>query len=72
MLRATSDFVYVRLHGPDDHHMYGGSYSDADLLWWRDRLREWDAAGIDVYAYFNYDGHANAVRNALRLREMLE
>ena len=72
VLRATADFVYVRLHGPDQHSLYGGSYSDGDLLWWRDRLREWEAAGKDVYAYFNNDGHANAVRNALRLREMID
>jgi uncharacterized protein YecE (DUF72 family) len=71
VLRATADFVYVRLHGPDQHHLYGGSYSDTDLRWWRDRLREWASTGKDVYAYFNNDGHANAVRNALRLRELL-
>jgi uncharacterized protein YecE (DUF72 family) len=71
ILRATTDFVYVRLHGPDRHYLYGGSYSDTDLAWWRDRIREWASTGKDVYAYFNNDGHANAVRNALRLREML-
>ena len=31
VLRATTDFVYVRMHGPDQHHLYAGSYSDADL-----------------------------------------
>ena len=72
VLRATADFVYVRLHGPDHDYLYGGSYSDTDLSWWRDRLHEWDAAGKDVYVYFNNDGHANAVRNALRLREMVQ
>ena len=66
VLRATADFVYVRLHGPDHHHLYGGSYSDADLSWWRDRLREWESTGKDVFVYFNNDGEANAVRNALR------
>ena len=25
ILRATARFVYVRLHGPDRHHLYGGS-----------------------------------------------
>ncbi len=28
ILRATAPFVYVRLHGPDHQHLYGGSYSD--------------------------------------------
>lgn len=71
ILRATADFVYVRLHGPDHEHLYGGSYSDADLGWWADRIREWAADGRDVYAYFNNDGGGNAVRNALRLRELV-
>jgi hypothetical protein len=31
ILRATAPFVYVRLHGPDHEHLYGGSYSDDDL-----------------------------------------
>ena len=71
VLRATADFVCVRLHGPDHDHLYAGSYSDADLAWWADRIREWDAAGTDVFAYFNNDGHGHAVRNALRLRGLL-
>ena len=68
VLRATAPFVYVRLHGPDHEHLYGGSYSDDDLRWWADRIREWSASGQDVYAYFNNDGGGNAVRNAETLR----
>jgi uncharacterized protein YecE (DUF72 family) len=72
ILRATADFVYVRLHGPDHAHLYGGSYSDADLSWWADRIREWQHDGREVYAYFNNDGGGNAVRNALTLRALLD
>ncbi len=68
--RATTPFVYVRLHGPDPHHLYAGSYTDDDLRWWADRIREWDAMGRDVYVYFNNDGGGNAVRNALTLRQL--
>lgn len=68
-LRATADFVYVRLHGPDPDHLYAGSYSEADLRWWSDRIGEWK--GHDVFAYFNNDGYGHAVRNALRLRELV-
>jgi uncharacterized protein YecE (DUF72 family) len=68
ILRATAPFVYVRLHGPDPNHLYGGSYSDDDMRWWADRLREWEASGHDVYAYFNNDWEGNAVRNAEALR----
>ena len=71
VLRATADFVYLRLHGPDHDHLYAGSYAGADLMWWADRIREWHAAGHDVYAYFNNDGDANAVRNARTLRRLL-
>jgi uncharacterized protein YecE (DUF72 family) len=71
ILRATAPFVYVRLHGPDAHSLYAGSYSDDDLRWWSDRIREWDAAGRDVFVYFNNDGGGNAVQNALTLKGMV-
>jgi len=72
ILRATTDFVYVRMHGPDHHHLYAGSYPDASLMWWAGRAGEWNAAGQDVYVYFNNDGNANAVRNARTLRALLD
>ncbi|WP_426592428.1 DUF72 domain-containing protein [Cellulomonas sp. McL0617] len=72
VLRATAPFVYVRLHGPDHDHLYGGSYSDADLHWWADRMREWVADGRDVLAYFNNDGAGFAVHNARTLRAILD
>ncbi|WP_338875296.1 DUF72 domain-containing protein [Spirosoma sp. SC4-14] len=71
LLRTTAPFVYIRLHGPDFQHLYGGSYSDADLNWWADRIREWTKLGKDVYAYFNNDGAGNAVRNAQTLRQLV-
>ncbi|WP_248241649.1 DUF72 domain-containing protein [Microbacterium kunmingense] len=71
ILRATAPLVYVRLHGPDTGALYAGSYSDADLSWWADRIREWEAHGRDVYAYFNNDGAGHAVRNARTLRSFL-
>ncbi len=70
VLRATAGHVYVRMHGPDPDHLYAGSYSDADLWWWSERLREWDVAGHDVFVYFNNDGGGHAVRNADTLRAM--
>jgi uncharacterized protein YecE (DUF72 family) len=62
VLRVTAGFVYVRMHGPDDNYLYAGSYPDADLNWWADRIREWSLAGQDIYVYFNNDGKASAVR----------
>ncbi|MCY7352550.1 MAG: DUF72 domain-containing protein [Cytophagaceae bacterium] len=71
ILRATASFVYVRLHGPDQHGLYGGSYSDDDLRWWADRIREWSYSGREVFVYFNNDGGGNAVRNAATLKGIL-
>lgn len=71
ILRATAPFVYVRLHGPDSHYLYAGSYADADLHWWAARIQEWGEMGRDVFAYFNNDGDGNAVRNAQTLREIV-
>jgi uncharacterized protein YecE (DUF72 family) len=71
ILRATTSFVYARLHGPDHHHLYGGSYSDHDLWWWTEQIRRWQAMYLDVFVYFNNDGGGNAVRNARTLQWML-
>lgn len=71
VLRATSSRVYVRMHGPDPEKLYAGSYSEDDLRWWRDRITQWQDQGRDVLVYFNNDGYGHAVRNALRLRELL-
>lgn len=71
VLRATATFVYVRLHGPDPQHLYGGSYSESDLRWWAERIREWESQGRDVFVYFNNDGYGRAVRNADTLKWLL-
>jgi uncharacterized protein YecE (DUF72 family) len=71
VLRATADFVYVRLHGPDHRRLYAGSYPEADLRWWAGRIKEWQSQGRDVLAYFNNDGNGHAVRNARRLTELV-
>jgi uncharacterized protein YecE (DUF72 family) len=72
VLRTTAPFAYVRMHGPDHQHLYGGSYSDDDLAWWAARIREWEQQGTEAFVYFNNDGAANAVRNARTLRAILE
>jgi uncharacterized protein YecE (DUF72 family) len=71
VLRATSRLVYVRMHGPDDEHLYAGSYSDDSMRWWADRIGEWQDQGRDVLVYFNNDGEGNAVRNAWTLKGLL-
>jgi uncharacterized protein YecE (DUF72 family) len=72
VLRATSDLVYVRMHGPDSDTLYTGSYSADDLQWWADRIAEWADEGRDVLVYFNNDGHGFAVHNARELKRRLD
>lgn len=63
-------FVYVRFHGATGR--YRGGYSGQALSAWASRLVGWADAGRPVYAYFNNDARAHAVRDATRLREMVE
>ncbi|MBM3302373.1 MAG: DUF72 domain-containing protein [Deltaproteobacteria bacterium] len=65
----TTDFLYVRFHGkgPD---LYRYDYSHDELLEWV-RNMEPHLQERALYAFFNNDYNANAVRNALVLREIL-
>lgn len=69
--RATTDIAYVRMHGPDSEQLYVGSYDDAELKRWAERIAEWDAEHRDVYVYFNNDGAGYAVQNARTLKQLL-
>lgn len=66
---ATADFVYVRFHG--SCHLYGGSYSDAQLDDWARRIAQLGQGLTSVYIYFNNDAEAAAVANARTLAEYL-
>jgi len=60
-----TDFIYLRLHGPDGH--YGGSYSDAVLYEYAGYIKEWIAGGKTVFVYFNNTlGQAFANRRTLQ------
>jgi len=69
--RATTDTVYLRLHGPDPQRLYVGSYTEAELESWARRIAQWRREGLDVVAYFNNDGGGAAVRDARRLRTLV-
>lgn len=62
--------VYVRFHGPEGK--YQGSYPDAVLMEWTDKLREWSRKRKQVYCYFNNDIGGYAPRNALTLMGMVQ
>jgi uncharacterized protein YecE (DUF72 family) len=67
----TTDWTYVRFHGPNADRPYHGPYTGRRL--WRpaERLQSWIDAGCDVYAYFNNDFHGHAVTDARWLRHRL-
>ena len=64
----TADWVYLRFHYGS--HGVRGGYSVRELEGWAERIRGWSTRG-DVYAYFNNDWEAFAVRDANRLTRML-
>ena len=66
----TAGWTYVRLHGPTQFK-YQGSYSDAQLAAWADRIREWSRTMKAIYVYFDNDDAAHAVRNALTLKSLV-
>jgi len=66
---VTSGFVYVRLHG--DVRIYTSGYSSRALATWARRIRNWDAAGRDVYVYFDNDAKVKAPFDALNLMRKL-
>ena len=65
----TADFVYLRFHG--EGGTYSTSYTDQELEEWSKKIKKWQRAGIDVYAYFNNDVAGFAVENAKALIDMV-
>ena len=66
-LVRTHDEIYVRFHGPEKWYRY--DYSDDELREWAKRIH--DSGAKRAWIYFNNDYGANAVRNGLKLRELL-
>jgi uncharacterized protein YecE (DUF72 family) len=64
----TADWTLIRFH----HGARGrrGNYAESELRTWQRRIAQWRRR-VDVYAYFNNDWEAFAVRDARRLKEML-
>ena len=68
----TTDWTYVRFHGPDALHApYRGAYSGSALRAWGKWIDEISASGGDVYAYFNNDVEAQAFTDCRRLTEIV-
>jgi uncharacterized protein YecE (DUF72 family) len=84
LMDATSDFVYVRLHG--SRQLYASGYGPKDLDRWAARIRDWtegrEAEGEhastparrrrrDVYLYFDNDAKVRAPFDAMNLIKKL-
>jgi uncharacterized protein YecE (DUF72 family) len=68
-LSVTTDFAYLRFHG-----LQGGcahDYTREELAPWADHIRKCLAADRRVFAYFNNDAGARAVRNAQDLLQLV-
>jgi uncharacterized protein YecE (DUF72 family) len=65
---TTTQTAYIRFHGKSKWYDY--LYSDDELQQWKNRIEE--LKGIDrLFVYFNNDTHGHAVKNALKLKELL-
>jgi len=67
-LVKTGQGIYVRFHGKDD--WYKHNYPDEELAAWAKKIKQQNASR--VLCYFNNDFNANAPRNCLTLKKMLE
>jgi uncharacterized protein YecE (DUF72 family) len=65
---TTAPFTYIRLHRGKEP---AGGFSPDELTSWAAQIRALRKAGKEVYVYFNNDWGGYAVRDALRLRELL-
>jgi uncharacterized protein YecE (DUF72 family) len=64
----TTDWTYLRFHYGNRGR--GGNYSASELEEWARRITAWRRR-VEVFAYFNNDWNALAVRNALALKSAL-
>ncbi|MCL5876560.1 MAG: DUF72 domain-containing protein [Candidatus Bathyarchaeota archaeon] len=67
-LIKTADAVYVRFHGKDGWYQH--NYPEEELEAWAGKIKQQNPA--KVLCYFNNDFNANATRNCLTLKKILE
>lgn len=66
---VTTDFIYLRFHGAEK--LYASDYDEAALESQAERIERWLDTGKEVWAFFNNDFGGFAVRNAVRLIELV-
>jgi uncharacterized protein YecE (DUF72 family) len=65
---TTAPFTYIRMHRGQEP---GGGFTVDELLSWAGQIRALRGAGKEVYVYFNNDWGGYAIRDAIKLRELL-
>lgn len=65
----TSDFVYIRYHGPSQ--LFASSYSTKQLQEEAKMIKSLARKGLDIYAFFNNDAKGHAIQNAMVLKKLL-
>jgi uncharacterized protein YecE (DUF72 family) len=66
---VTTDFVYIRLHGPGG--AYRGEYNSKTLEGWAITIMDWIGQGKEIFCYFDNDEHGYAVKDAIKLKRMI-
>jgi uncharacterized protein YecE (DUF72 family) len=67
---SAGNFVYVRLHGPED--FAASQYAKTRLKPWAERVKKWSRSGQDVFFYFNNDVHGYAIDDARILLSLIK
>jgi uncharacterized protein YecE (DUF72 family) len=67
---VTARHIYLRFHGPDGS--YGSNYPDDMLTIYARKCYNWLRLGHDLWVFFNNDLHGHAIKNALRLRDLVQ
>lgn len=65
----TSNFTYIRLHGP--HIAYKGSYGLPKLKSWKKKIEKWTDSKTSVYCYFDNDEKGYAIQDARQLQDLM-
>jgi uncharacterized protein YecE (DUF72 family) len=79
VVRETNGTGYVRFHGRNAQHWWGGdrdlrysyNYSDQELMDWVKALRDLDSTTTDTYLFFNNCHAGRAAVNAMRMSKLL-
>jgi len=66
---VTAVFIYLRFHGHES--LYSSDYPDPELRRYAEKIRQWLEKGYEVWVFFNNDFGGYAIKNALRLEELV-